>query len=131
MKRDLYSNLSPAESLAPALLAASANGTGVDIRGFDSALVVFHIGNWTDGTHTFSIEESDDDSTYTAVNSAYLQGTAPTVTSDANDDQIYKVGYVGDKRYIRAVQTITGSPSTGLVSGVTVLRGHPATAPVS
>ncbi|MGD2159185.1 MAG: hypothetical protein PVG32_20075 [Anaerolineales bacterium] len=128
---DIYNNVSLAESLAPAARTSSENGAGVSMQGYNGALVIIHAGNWTDGTHAFEVQESDDDVTYTAVADADLQGSEPTVSDDNTDDQIYKIGYVGDEDYIRVVQTVTGTPATGLVSGVAILRGFPRKSPVS
>jgi hypothetical protein len=124
--RDLKSNLQAVTSLAPAGITASTNGGGVDLRGFDAAMVTFVVGTITDGTHTPSLEESDNDSGYTPVAAADLIGTLSALTSGANQS----VGYRGGKRYIRAVATVAGA-STGGVYGAVVLRGRPAHAPVA
>lgn len=125
MKEDLRSNIDIAHSLAPAARTASANGAGVDLQGYESAVVVFYAGVVTDGTHTPSIEESDDNSTYTAVSAAQTQGTLAVLA--ANVPQ--RVGYVGHKRYIRPVITAAGT-TTGAVTSASVVRGDPAVAPL-
>jgi len=42
---------------------------------------------------------------------------------------VYKQGYKGTKRYIRAV--ITKQSGTSIAAGAVVLRGHPYDAPVA
>lgn len=128
--KDLYNNIGATISLAPAAKTASANGTGVDLQGFDSAVVLIEVGAWTDGSHAFEVQESDDNSTFTAVADADLQGAEPVVDGATDDDQIYKIGYTGSKRYIRAVTTVSGT-TTGAVYGVTVAKGHARSKPVS
>lgn len=128
--KDLYHNLSPAQSLGPAARTASADGAGVDLLGYESAMAVIDAGAWTDGTHTFELQESDDDSTYTAVADADLQGTEPVVDGAADDDQVYRIGYLGSKGYLRVSVVVTGSPSTGAVYGAQIVRGHKQYRPV-
>lgn len=128
--RDLKSNVSPASSVLPLLRTASVNGSGVDLREFDSATAIVHAGTVTDGTHTPKLQESADNSTFTDVATADLQGSFTAITSSA-DDGVQQVGYLGDLRYIRVVITATGSPSTGGTIGATIVRGHPHACPTA
>ena len=127
--RDLKSNIKPVQSLAPATRNAAANGTGVDLAGFNSATVVFSngaIGGTASPTFTFEVQESDDNATFTAVADKDLRGVEPVITA-AN--QISQVSYIGYKRYVRAVlKTVSGTSPT-LDCGATVVLGHPANAP--
>lgn len=122
--RDLKSNVDVAVSLAPAARSASANGAAVDLQGFDAAIATAHFGNWTDGSHTPSLEESDDGSSFTAVAADDLQGAFAAVTSAAGNSSVQRVGYLGRKRYVRAVMTVSGA-TTGAVAAVAVVRGVP------
>lgn len=124
--RDLKNNLQTVTSLAPATRTASANGSGVDLQGFDAAMVSFVVGTITDGTHTPSLEESSDNAVFTAVAAADLIGSFAALASATNQS----VGYRGGKRYLRAVSTVSGA-TTGGVYGAVVLRGRPAQGPVS
>jgi hypothetical protein len=126
--KDLHSYLSPVVSLAPAVRTASANGTGVDLQGFESALIVIETGTITDGTHTIEVQESNDNSTFTAVADADLQGTEPAI-GVSDDNAIYKIGYIGNKRYIRVAVTVSDA-TTGGVYGAMVVRGHGRHQPV-
>jgi hypothetical protein len=129
MRTDLVNSIDPAVTLAPAAKTASANGTGVDLANYDAAMVEIHAGAWTDGSHTFEVQESDASASgYTAVADAYLDGAEPVVSSGGTAAQIYKIGYKGIKRYIRVITTVTGT-TTGAVYGVTVLRGKPRVKP--
>ena len=124
--RDLKSNLQTVTSLAPAARTASANGTGVDLQGFDAALISFVVGTITDGTHTPSIEESADNSVFSAVVAADLIGSLAVLASSTNQS----IGYRGGKRYVRAVSTVSGATTGGVYAAV-VTRGRPAQAPVA
>jgi hypothetical protein len=126
--RDISNNLSAVESLAPSARTATINGAGVDLSGFNGAMVAWSFGSWTDGTHTPSVQESSDNTTFTAVAAGDLEGSFNPVSSGAGANMVQKVGYLGNLRYIRAVLTVAGATS-GAVSSVLVIRGFPATAP--
>ena len=81
-------------------------------------------------TGTFQVEESADNTAFTAVAAADLQGTEPVVDDATDDDQIYKLGYLGSKQYLRVAVTVSGA-TTGAVYGAMIIAGHPAAAPVS
>ena len=75
--KDLSNNISPAVSLAAATRTAAANGTGVDLQGYESATVLVDVGAEGDTLSSsvyfeVSLEESDDDSTYTDVAQASI-----------------------------------------------------------
>lgn len=120
-RADLNKDISSAVSVAQgALKTTTTTGTGVDLSGFRSAAVLLLPGAITDGTHTPTIEESDaSGSGYSEVAAADLSGTPAALTANT----IQEIGYLGRKRYIRVVVTVTGSPSTGGYYGAYVVRG--------
>ncbi len=73
-------------------------------------LLVGYTGSRTDGSFTFAIQQSDDDSSYGAL--AALSGTM-TATAAANT--VKKASYVPTKRYVQ-----TNCVSTGTTSGAVV-----------
>ena len=79
--KDLSNNISPAVSLAVAVRTAAANGTGVDLQGYESATALVDVGAEGDTLSSsvffeVSLEHSDDDSTYTDVAQAdIIDGT--------------------------------------------------------
>lgn len=131
--KDLKSQLAAGHSLGPSARTASANGSQVDLQGFEGALVCIYHGAWTDGVHTYSIQESNtSDSGFTAVAAADLQGTAPAVSSADSDNTVTRIGYLGSKRYLRVIVTIGGSPLvTGAVSAALIVRGEKRHGPVA
>jgi len=129
--RDLKNNVDATQTIAPQVLTGSVNGTGIDTREHDSAMIVFHFGVVTDGTFTPSIEESDSQgSGFTAVAAADQEGTLSAVTSGGGGSAAQRAGYKGNKRFIRGVITESGS-STGALAGATVHRGHAHGAPTA
>ena len=125
--RDLTDNVVITQSLAPASRTADADGTGIDIRAYDSCVMVVQAGVVTAGEFTIALEESDDDVTYTAVAAADLQdsgdGTSITVNS-STASSTQRVGYIGNSRYVRASATTTGSPTGNAIFGADILNGH-------
>ena len=139
--KDLSNNIRPAVSLAVAVRTAAANGTGVDLQGYESATALVDVGAEGDTLSSsvffeVSLEHSDDDSTYTDVAQAdiidgtiasggiflKLDGTAGGDPDSAGG--IFRVGYVGGKRYLRAVLAKTGTHSNGTPLGVMIVKGH-------
>lgn len=125
--RDLMNNLAVAQSVAPLLRTATVEGDGVDRRDYDAVGFVFHAGTITDGTFTPSIEVSDDDVSYAAAAAGDVVGTLAALASDG----VAKATYVGSARYVRAVITASGSPSTGGTVGAHVILGEAHQRPVA
>ena len=123
--RDMKNNVDAAKSINPAVYNSNPPLTGVDIRGFDSAMAVIQSGALTDGTHTPKLQESDDNSTYTDVAAADLEGTLANISADA----VQRIGYKGAKRYVRVFVTSNGT--TGAIYGAVILRGVSHHAPVA
>lgn len=132
-KNNLYDNLLVKKSLAPVTLTASANGTAVDRAEdgcyFQEVLVLVQSGVLTDGTYTIEVQESDDNSTFTAAADADLDGDEPAIAA-TDDGKVWAIGYRGAKRYVRVAVTVASASSGGLISAAIVL-GNPRNAPVT
>ena len=141
MKFDLANNTAVALSYKPTVTTAAANGTGVDLQGYSSAPLVAFIGAEGDTLSSsvhfeISLEHSDDNSTFTDVAQAdIVDGTISSGgiflkldgTAGGNPDttgEIFRVGYVGGKRYIRGVIAKTGTHSNGTPIGILVIKGN-------
>jgi hypothetical protein len=127
--KDIYSDLGVVASLAPAVVTATTKGTHADLRGFQSALLVINTGAIAgDGLYDIKLQESDTttDGDFTDVAAGNLLGTLPAALA-ANS--VYKQGYVGTKRYIRAV--ITKQSGTSIAAGAVILCGDAALQPVA
>lgn len=110
---DLTNSITGISLATAAARTTTANGSGVDMIHSDNSVTLQLIsGAITDGTHTITVQESDDNSTYTTITA--IDGNAITaLTSSAGGSAIVLKRYIRSKRYMRAVTTITGSPSTG------------------
>ena len=111
----------------------TVNGTGVDLSGsgnfFRTAMLLVIAGAVTDGTHTVSLQESDDNVTFTAVAAGDLQGALTAVTT-GNVNTVQRQSYLGSKRYLRASVTTAGATTGGTTTAVLLLAqgsGQPVT----
>lgn len=123
--KDLKNSIAIDQSLAPAAVASSADGSTVDKLGYTSMTAVVSIGAWTDADHAFSLEDSPDDSTWTAVAASEMDGTFTDVTDATTDGTTQIVAYLGSERYLRVVTTVTNNPTDGCVYGANIIKGHP------
>lgn len=118
--KDLHNDISVITAIA---LTAVANGedvagVSIDRQGSDGLEFIFQVGAYTDGSVTPLIEESDDDSTFTAVADADLTNTEASAALTAAG--VSKIGYVGSKRYVKAT-AVTAAAST-LSVGATAIK---------
>lgn len=137
-QREIYSKIRSLRHVAAAVIAATVNPTGVDTQGFGSVGFSSNIGVAgisLSGTNkiTLVMEESDDNTTFTAVAAADAVGGLNSITLDASAkaNQNYRQDYIGNKRYVRLNPTFAGTHGTGTPIAVTALMGHASLAPVT
>ena len=135
-KFDLHNNIHTVPLIAP--IAARTDNTAIvssiiDTRGYGSAEFVLVTGTNTDTNATFTVLVEDGDasnlSDAAAVVDAELLGTEVLASFDFADDvETRKIGYIGNRRYVRVTVTPAGNDSGNIfIAGVTVL-GHPVLA---
>jgi hypothetical protein len=111
----------------------TVNGTTVDLAGsgnfFRSVMAVGISAAITDGTHTIVLEDSDNGTAWTPVDSQYLQGTLTAFTT-ASANTAQRQAYTGEKRYIRAKVT-SATVTTGGTVGVIFLLSSGSGQPVT
>jgi len=136
--RDLYHNIAVSQPLNPVNSTATKTSAAIDLQGYSSALVVFCIGLSGDTLSgsvywTLKLQHSDDDSSYSDTSTADLNNTAATVVVNSStlDEAAYGFGYAGNKRYLKAVATPTGTHSNGTPIGILALRDTAAYRPVA
>ena len=124
--RDLYNNISVSQPVVPAVATASVTSSAIDLQGFNSAAVLFAVGASGDtlsGSIYWTLKLTECDTSggdYTDVVLADLHNAAATVVIDSNseDETVVKFGYKGNKRYLKAVATKTGTHTNGTPIGV-------------
>lgn len=132
--QDLANNIKLMQSIAPAVLDADANGTGVDTQGYENVAIVVDSG--VEGITLsstnkieFELEHSDDDSTYVDAESSDVNGTLGsnglflTLDDNAESPQISEIEYLGTKRYVRVVANFSGTHGTGTPVAAFVVLG--------
>lgn len=129
--RDLYNNIDPRRAESP-VAAAQTNDDPIvteiiDMRGFKSMVWLIVLGTLADAAFTtvFLMEHGDDSglSDNAAVPDSQMDPTEVIAAFDQDDDDsVRKIGYVGEKRYVRL--TITPTDNTGnLPIAITALMG--------
>jgi hypothetical protein len=145
INRDLGAQARPIASIFSILGNNTTEGTGVavDLKGYESAMVLFNIGISGDTLSgsvymTCSVEESDDGSTgWGAIPAAgYRLDVGPSLVVDDPAEDPILIGVTllagaGRKRYVRAMITFTGTHTNGTPIGAVVVKGHPRVAPAA
>ena len=138
--KDLYNKVEAVSVLDPIAITATAVHTDIDLQGFNSACLLIQTGldagSGLGASHkfVFTMDHSDDGTTYTAVTTADMldltvaSGIVLTIDATTEDNTLYKLGYVGGKRYLQLTYTITGTVTMPI--GIIVLKGNPELAPV-
>lgn len=127
--RDLSSNLGAAESVRPAVHSDSVDGEIVDTRGYRSAMALVQSGAIAgSGDFTAKLQHSDTSTPgdFTDVAAADLQGS---FLATMTENTVERVGYLGDKRYLRVV--LTNNSGTSIAAGAMVVLGDPDQRPVA
>tara|TARA_R100000655_G_scaffold34868_1_gene67808 strand:- start:1240 stop:1686 length:447 start_codon:yes stop_codon:yes gene_type:complete len=138
MARDIASNTNTVTVVDPVVVTSDTNGTGVDLQGFESAMLTVHTGVEGDTLSSsvkfeYYLEHSDDNSSFSAVTSstdvtdASIGATGIFLTLDANGEtpQIQTIGYIGGKRYVRVRIDVTGTHSNGTPTAIFCVKGNP------
>ena len=141
--RDKAHNILVQRVISPVSVADNTAQVGqiIDRLGFESLTYLINTGSIADVDATFTVllEESDAANMSGAVAVAdadmvsQTAGALPEAAASFqfdSDDQVRKLGYVGNKRYTRMTITPALNASAALMSAVAVL-GHPNSMPVT
>ncbi|MBO9108695.1 hypothetical protein J5288_08265 [Agrobacterium sp. S2/73] len=141
--RDLVHNIGLTTLIPPAVLAADNVPVAVDLLGFNQAVIAVHtgVGGITfNGTNKidFTLTHSDDNTTFVPVETGDVQGVdvlaggivLPLRTAQA-DPKVTKLGYVGNKRYLKLLADFSGTHGTGTAISALLIKGQAAKRPVA
>jgi hypothetical protein len=133
MQFDSANQLAVSVAVNTGTISSSTTTAGniIDTQGYNALTFVQLVGSRTDGTYTLTVEHGDNSalSDATTPDATDLVGTAAgTAISAANTAK--KIGYVGNKRYVR-VNIVSTTVTTGAVAGVVALLGRPAVGPIA
>lgn len=135
--KDLHNNLKFVRAISPVSVADNTALASeiIDLAGYEScefAIVTGALGDaGAEFTATMTHGDASNLSDGAAVAATDLLGTlagASFIQSD--DNETFKVGYVGNKRYVRLTITPTNNATAALIAAVAVL-GHARNAPVA
>ncbi|MCK0207522.1 hypothetical protein MWN33_05685 [Starkeya koreensis] len=141
--RDIISNIAVASVIAPAAYDADNVPAAIDLKGFDAAMLAIHVGAGGisfNGTNKieFKLTHSDDDATYEPVTDADLQGVSGVssgivlaLKAAHPDPSVTRVGYVGNRRFIKLLADFSGTHGTATPLAATVIKGHARERPVA
>lgn len=128
--KDMHNNIKVVQAIAPAVKTDAETGATIDLQGFNSAEVIVTTGALVSaGDFGFKLQHSPttENGDFTDVPASDLLGTAPAAAMAAAS--IYRVGYVGPRRYIRVATLDNGG--TSLAIGAVAVLGEPNNAPVA
>lgn len=135
--RDLHNNIDVKRAISPVSVSDTTAQVSqvIDRAGYESLEFVIAVGSVADADATFTVLVEDGDesdlSDNAAVADANLLGTETEAAFQFDDDnEVRKIGYIGNKRYVRLTITPVGNASAALLSAVAVL-GHPASVPTA
>jgi hypothetical protein len=127
--KDIAHNIGVVQVVVPQVLAATDTSAAIDTAGFESAALIVETGAIVGaGDFTAKLQNSDTTTSgdFVDVTAANLIGTFPASLAASS---VVKVGYIGNKRYLRSV--ITKNSGTSIAAGAVLVKGHPRSAPVA
>lgn len=135
--RDMMNNIHVRRAISPVSVADTTAQVSqiIDLQGFDSLTFAIATGSIADADATFVVLVDHGDaanlSDAAAVADNELIGTEVLAAfTFADDDETRKIGYRGNKRYVRLTITPVANASAAVLSAVAVL-GRPTNAPTA
>ncbi|KKC24926.1 hypothetical protein [Sphingomonas sp. SRS2] len=125
--KDLYSRISADRAVSP---VSDGDNTAlvsqiIDLQGYHSLVFIIAAGSLADADATFAVLVEDGETNNladaAAVADGFLRGTeADASYTFADDNVVKKIGYVGNKRYVRLTITPANNASAALFSAVAI-----------
>jgi len=140
MMRDLHHSVDAANTLLPKVAHNDSEGTGatVDLANYSAAELVVHVGLAGDtlsgslywqlkiqhGNQSDGSDAAAPASTDVVGGTIDANGVFATLDAMTKDEQVYRIGYLGNKRYIRFFADATGTHTNGTPMSAVVLRSR-------
>lgn len=131
--RDSVNNIHVLNAISP--VAARTDNTAIvstiiDTLGYDSCAFAIAVGTNTDANATFAVTMDHGDasnlSDAASVPAAEISGTlANAGFTFADDAESRKVGYLGNKRYVRLTVTPSGNDAGNIFLAAVAILGNP------
>ena len=128
MTKDLHNRINTFLSLAPEVATSTPTATVIDTKGYESVEILYVIGNSGDTLSstvkiTPSLQDSDDKDTGFADTTALI-GSLSVIDAPTEDTVIQRVGYKGNKRYLKPILTLAGTHTNGTPCSIVAVLGH-------
>lgn len=137
MMRDMMNHVHAARAISPVSVSDTTAQVSqiIDVKGYGALTFLILTGSIADADATFTVLVEHGDaanlSDAAAVADAELVGTEVLAAFQFDDDnEPRKIGYIGNKRYVRLTITPVGNASAALVSAIALL-GNPAQMPTA
>lgn len=116
--RDLYSNISALNALAPAVQAAAIQGPAIDLLGAGRVAFVLSTGDIAgSGVFGATLQESDNGTSgWSNVAADEMDSNTPAALAAS---VVYRLGYRGYKRFVRL--SLTKASGTSIAAGATAI----------
>lgn len=127
--RDLVNTIGAAPVVAPQILTATNTSAAIDLLGFEAAALVITTGAIVAaGDFTAKLQHSDTTvaGDFVDVPVAGLIGSLPIILAA---DSTYKIGYIGNRRYVRSIVTRNGG--TSIAAQATLIKADARNRPVA
>lgn len=127
---DLHNLLNGAVALNIGAISSSTTTTGniIDTQGYTGIEFFLLVGARTDGTYTMSLEHGDDSGLSDAAAPSSDDVIGSAASSAANS--VKRLGYVGNKRYVRC-KVVSTTVTSGATVGALAVRGRPNVGPAA
>lgn len=135
MFKDFENNMKYDQVVDPVVISADADGTSVDLLGYEGVTFLVLVGESGDtlgaGVYVeLEVEDSADNSTFADCANAEITnavtgnntGTFAKIDAAAEDDAVFATTYVGGQRYVRPVINVTGTHTNGIPIGIVAIR---------
>jgi len=140
--RETIHDIEIKQTIVPLVANNTAEGTGlgVDRKGFEAVEAVVHIGDSGDTLSgslywTLKLQDNDVDTagTYADVAAGLVIGPNQGLLIDApaEDQRVIRIGYKGNRRWLRVLLTQTGTHTNGTPLGAVILLSNPDIRPVA
>jgi hypothetical protein len=135
--RDLHNNIHVKRAISPVSVGDNTAAVSqiIDTNGYESLEFIIGAGSVGDADATFTVLVEDGAasnlSDAAAVDDKFLLGTEALASFKFDsDDKVFKIGYVGPRRYVRLTITPASNASAALIDAHAIL-GHPHNRPTS
>jgi len=126
--RDLVSEIKVVPAIAAVTLTDNTATTAIEVDrlGFESVTFAVLLGTLADADATFAATLTESDTSgsgYTSVAADNIVYGSETSWDYSADSVCKKIGYTGNKRYVKLVVTPSGNSGNAPIAGVAIL-GH-------